>query len=473
MKKFFISFLYCIGFFFKVCGQIPYTEELFDFRIDTNITYGNAINYAGNFVDLKCDIYKPVGDNNSSRPILVLVHGGAWISGSKNEAEIQTLAQHFAKRGYVVSALNYRLGMHPSSGGGSNTITCTLVTPQANCVYVADSSEVVRAIYRGMQDIKGAIRFMKGRSAADSTCAENTYLAGVSAGGFCALAAAFLDVESEKPASAYAIEDAEQGAPSLNYCHNFFNNYGAAISRLRPDLGDIQGDIALNGETAEVKGIANFYGGMLVNLFEQYQQESPLLYLFHQTTDVVVNCGRAPILSSFSYDCLTPFGFLGCNQIWNMPWSHGSCSIVNLLNQNVEPVQIQNAIINNGTPNCLMQPPGHSILNFMLRVDEITNFFGERILTVEQSNCENSVGILKNEPTVKIFPNPGFERLQLTFDLVPARVELADLQGRVLINKATNQKEMSFDTSFLSKGLYLLNCYTSEGKKSTFKWQHN
>jgi dienelactone hydrolase len=468
-----LFFLFSLLAFLNVTGQVPYTQELFNFRVETDIVYGIATNYAGNADTLKLDIYKPVSDNNLKRPLLVLVHGGAWVGGTKADGEVQSLAQLFAKRGYVVASINYRLGMHPSSGGGSNTATCTLVTPEANCAYVADSAEVVRAIYRGMQDVKGAIRFMKGRAAIDSTCKENTYLSGISAGGFCALAAAFLDVEAEKPTTALAIANAELPANSLNYCHNYFNATNASISRTRPDLGSIEGDVALNGNSSKVKGMANFYGGMLTNLFEQYTDETPLLYLFHQTADVVVSCARAPILSELSYNCLDPLGFLGCNHIWNMPWSYGSCSITSLIENSPEPVQFQNAIVNNGAPNCLLQPPGHSILNIPERVNEITNFFGERILTVEQSNCENPTGILNVRNAIKIFPNPGNEQLQIELAFVPFKLEITDLNGRVLVSKFTNQKDIILETSFLSNGFYLLNCISKSGEKFTSKWLHN
>lgn len=468
-----LFFLFSLLAFLNVAGQVPYTQELFNFRVETDIVYGIATNYAGNADTLKLDIYKPVADNNLKRPVLVLVHGGAWVGGTKTDGEVQSLAQLFVKRGYVVASVNYRLGMHPSAGGGSNTATCTLVTPEANCAYVADSAEVVRAIYRGMQDVKGAIRFMKGRAEIDSTCKENTYLSGVSAGGFCALAAAYLDVDAEKPTTALAIADAELPANSLNYCHNYFNATNASISRTRPDLGNIEGDIALNGNSSKVKGVANFYGGMLTNLFEQYVDEGPLLYLFHQTADVVVTCARAPILSNLSYDCLDPLGFLGCNHIWNMPWSYGSCSITSLIENSAEPVLLQNAIVNNGGPNCLLQPPGHSILNIPERVNEISNFFGERILTVEQSNCESPIGISNVKSTIKIFPNPGNEQLHVELAFVPFKLEITDLNGRVLVSKFTNEKEMVLETGFLSKGLYLLNCFSKSGEKFTFKWLHN
>jgi len=117
MKKIAI-FLFLQAFvIFKIEAQLPYTQELFDYIVESDIVYGIAANYAGNPDTLSLDIYKPVSDNNLKRPMLVLVHGGAWVGGTKADGEVQSLAQLFAKRGYVVASINYRLGMHPSSGG--------------------------------------------------------------------------------------------------------------------------------------------------------------------------------------------------------------------------------------------------------------------------------------------------------------------------------------------------------------------
>ncbi len=57
----------------------------------------------------KLDLYLPTeADPNGPRPLLVWVHGGAWLGGSKNPCP----AARFAKEGYAVASVNYRLSQH-------------------------------------------------------------------------------------------------------------------------------------------------------------------------------------------------------------------------------------------------------------------------------------------------------------------------------------------------------------------------
>ncbi len=54
---------------------------------------------------LKADVYSPKKGKN--HPAVLLIHGGGWVSGSKENQ--QTMGQHLAKNGYVAVVTNYRL----------------------------------------------------------------------------------------------------------------------------------------------------------------------------------------------------------------------------------------------------------------------------------------------------------------------------------------------------------------------------
>lgn len=45
------------------------------------------------------------------RPLMIIIHGGAFIAGSKDDFIQQRMLKEFAKRGYVTASINYRLGM--------------------------------------------------------------------------------------------------------------------------------------------------------------------------------------------------------------------------------------------------------------------------------------------------------------------------------------------------------------------------
>jgi len=70
-----------------------------------NIVYGHA-----GGIDLKLDVYKP-RDGRKNCPVLLQVHGGAWILGSKNEQGIPLMMQ-MAARGWVCVSVDYRLSPH-------------------------------------------------------------------------------------------------------------------------------------------------------------------------------------------------------------------------------------------------------------------------------------------------------------------------------------------------------------------------
>ncbi len=56
---------------------------------------------------LKADIYLPKNNENKTFPAVLLVHGGGWNSGSKENQRI--MAQHLALNGFVSIPISYRL----------------------------------------------------------------------------------------------------------------------------------------------------------------------------------------------------------------------------------------------------------------------------------------------------------------------------------------------------------------------------
>jgi acetyl esterase/lipase len=106
------------------------------------------------------DLYLPAGDG-SLRPAVVVVHGGAWVMGSKTDSGEADVAERLAKHGYVVFDIDYRLikdgGTFPHSIG----------------------------------DIKDAIAFLDANAANYAINKERVGVFGASSGGFLALLAAY------------------------------------------------------------------------------------------------------------------------------------------------------------------------------------------------------------------------------------------------------------------------------------------
>lgn len=60
--------------------------------------------------DLRMDAYVPAKSTGRPFPALIYIHGGAWITGDKDEGPIEADLPELLARGYAVFSINYRLG---------------------------------------------------------------------------------------------------------------------------------------------------------------------------------------------------------------------------------------------------------------------------------------------------------------------------------------------------------------------------
>lgn len=433
-------------------GQLPYTQNTNNFTVDSNIVYGSETNYAGIEVDLLMDVYKPI-TTNCNRPCLILVHGGAWMAGSKSDPSIVNIARDFAEKGWVVATINYRLGMHKRANY-TQYWACTNELAQP-CSYMADSSEVIRAIYRAQQDVKGAIRGMKMRSVLDSTDVTNFFLAGESAGGFNVLAATFLNDPSEKFPQAYSIPDAAMPDADLVSC------LPSGYSLSRPDLGSIDGTLNLGAHDATVQGVGNFYGGVLnLDLF-QNETNWPQMYFFHQGSDVIVHYNYGKLLGRLDWECFAQSNI--CQTYSVAPFAYGSKGIVNYLNNLPSPPTYVSTIIENYDylNNCLSG--GHAIDNWVTRSQEMANLFALRIQSNGNDGTSTNCALNINEASisqVSISPNPSNGPIIIHGDPnIDYQASLLTFSGHVVSNFTfKGMKQMK-----LEKGVYILQVNSTYG----------
>jgi acetyl esterase/lipase len=86
-----------------------YLDALFD-RVDVveDVVYRRTIDYRGNPIDLRLDIYRPAGDTATSRPAIVWLHGG-WFKGGNGGGGMPDYGAAVARRGYVGVDVGYRV----------------------------------------------------------------------------------------------------------------------------------------------------------------------------------------------------------------------------------------------------------------------------------------------------------------------------------------------------------------------------
>jgi alpha/beta superfamily hydrolase len=188
-------------------------------------------------LDLKLDVYYPKTDLFKNRPLVMLIHGGAFYIGSKESACEKTLATTLAKRGYLVASIDYRLGFK--------------LTP----------SEVELSAYRAIQDANAALRFLAHNAKGLGIDPTQVYIGGTSAGAVASLNTAFMK-NDERPARILEASNAGK-------------------------LGKIEESGNKYTETFNIKAVVNMWGAVSdVNIIDSDEKISVLS--IHGTADDIV-----------------------------------------------------------------------------------------------------------------------------------------------------------------------------------------
>ncbi|MCZ7555013.1 MAG: carboxylesterase family protein [Bacteroidia bacterium] len=445
-----------------VAAQQPYTIEAYEYRVSKDIEYGVALDYAGNEARLHLDIYTP-RNAYCNRPLVILVHGGAWVGGSKDDADIVWLARSFASRGYVAVTVNYRLGMHLTSSYSMYALCNESIS--APCAYICDSMEVYRANYRAMQDVKGAVRFMKLRSGQDSTDAGNVFLIGESAGGFVALTAAFLREENERSEFCGSIADAPVPDQDLR-------RYGclpAALSPVRPDLGSVAGSLHTSGADAEVQGVANIFGGMLdPAIIDEKEIQNTALYLYHQGSDVVVHYGYGRLLGRLSWECFAQTNI--CQSYTHYPHAYGSKALMEYFGAAFPGVAHLRADITENyryLGNCFDN--GHAIANISKQAGDIAELFAEKIAVngnVPREGCTLSADNGSLPLRLSVYPNPSSSHIFVDAPGLRAgsTYRIMDMLGRTMQDGVLTAERSTVTVSSLPAGQYHFHLFGHPGR---------
>jgi acetyl esterase/lipase len=250
-----------------------YVRSIFPASVRTAaIVYGSAPALNSPFTNesattvqnLLLDLYEPQGDVLQARPAIVFAHGGGFVTGSRTVDDMSAFCDSFARKGYVCVTIDYRQGVE--------------VVDNGNLHYT-------RAAYRGLQDGRSAVRFLRANAAAYRIDPGRIYWGGNSAGSFIGLNSIYMDSD-EKPAQAGAV----------NYTVGFFPFTG-------PDLGalDAGGNTGFSGRPDAVMAC---WGGVGDTLTIGPDNPAPV-FLVHGTADAIVPFNSGP-----------PFGLPGIAAVY-------------------------------------------------------------------------------------------------------------------------------------------------------------
>lgn len=460
-----------------------WVEMKYNFTSQLNIDYGSSVNFLGKLDTLKLDVYQPTCNDASvvnSKPLLLWVHGGGFISGDKSEANITNLCKEFAQRGYVTASINYRLGFIADEQAWN----CNF--PNYSCVFATDSAEWYRAYYRAVQDGKGALRYLINRSAEFNIDPNNVFVAGESAGAFIALGISLLDTVLEKPIQAFSIADAPK--PNINAlnCTYNLNQIFNTNTILRPDLGSVDGTIEPSTIQYSIKGVGNMYGAMFSNLLLHHplNKPKPAIYSFHQPCDLVVPIDSNKIFSNLSWCMTNGYNCFGINFT---PKVYGSRTISQWNNTNNYGFTIQNEFTNTNFPfnflfgngSCVDQVnnPCHAYDNRLLRANNMAQFFAPLIST--NPICDSSLAIspLKDfsKYSITIYPNPSHDFIEITTShFQPIGYNIHSIHGKLMIeNSILTNSSILINTESFPAGVYIVECYDNKGRSARSKFIKN
>ena len=243
------------------------TTNVLGFQLANEQTYGAV------HTTLRMDIYQPQGDTLSKRPVIIFCFGGGFVNGSRSDADMVALARSFAQRGFVTASIDYRLGMN-----------------------LTDPEKAKRAVYRALQDGRSAVRFFRNNARTYRVDPDQVYISGHSAGAFIACNNAYVDRETERPASTFAAN-------------------GLADLGTLDAIGDNRTDARGNAVSGKANAVLSFAGAIVDPAHIEGPNDVPVA-LFHSLNDPVV-----------PYFTGKPFAFLDVVPGFNLPVVFGSSPI--------------------------------------------------------------------------------------------------------------------------------------------------
>jgi para-nitrobenzyl esterase len=346
---------------------------------------------------LLLDIYQPAGDTACLRHLAIWVHGGAFVSGTKNDGDMQFLCERFGRRGYVCASINYRLA--------------------GNIVDHYDTTQIFKYAYEAFSDLKAAIRyFYKDASQTNhwNIDTNSIFIGGSSAGGIAADWVATLD--------------------SLGQMATVFQPVATAN-------GGIDGNSGNAGYSTKVIGVASLAGA--VNTTDWIHPGVPPTVFCQGTADGTIPyyCGQAleqytfgfvPTIIDFCgsgamapvYDSLgIPYSLLPFPGSGHVPWD-------------------TNVVIENRMDSAV------AAFYYQVKCSQISGY------------CNEPAGIKNIIPAAQlmVYPNPATERLQIA---VQDKNELAayalyDYTGREVSEATISGQDASIWVKGLSAGIYTL-----------------
>ena len=507
MKKITFSFLFIFTLLFttSTVAQTRYLDPVFP-SVDTtnNIVYG--VNYTvmvpgyvlptgavipgvGAIPSLNFQFFEPTGDTEPERPLILYLHTGTFApiirngnpTGSKDyDWATQVFCQNYAVRGYVVANAEYRLGWNPY-----------LPTEPER------AASLMKAAYRGIQDVKSAIRYFRMTYENGNPHRIDTsriIVCGQGTGGWIATCLNSVDKVSELQLPKFLdgngiplIDTAVLGDwdgfggvdtlnipnhPGYSSEHDMVLNMGGAIG----DLSWLEaGDKPIAAVHGNLDAIAVFSSGNLsvsgVNVVSAISgshdvmekannlgNNSSIPNLYDPYTLAAKNASNS-LVGSMDFGGTTInktpdnlFPFITGNPGEGAPWDYwDSATVVYLATAQGLPDSVGTQAHLSG----LQTNPNMSQAKALAYIDSTVNFFCPRMVNALMLPG-NTVGITNTDKglSVNVYPNPASDFVSFNSSTNINSISIFDNNGKLIKNMNPNRFTYTIDVSDFAKGIY-------------------
>ena len=439
---------------------------------------------------LELDVFQPSGDTVSERPLIIYLHTGTFAPIIRNgnatgnrsiDYATQVFCNQYAARGYVVANTEYRAGWNPA-----------LPTEPER------AASLMKAAYRGIQDVRAAIRYFRMDYENGNTYGIDTsriIICGQGTGGWIATCLNSVDDTSElflpkflDPLTATPLINPALfgdwfgfgGNPQLNIenhvgyssDHDMILNMGGAIG----DLSWLEaGDKPMVAAHCNTDGVAIFGTGNLSTLGIQIVSDISGSYDVMHKADMLGNNDIIPelyddytisgkqnfakLIASNAVDAdsniITSavdnlFPLITGNPAEGAPWDYFDSTIAvgAALVQGLPAAQGYAAYLLSLNTN-----PDVSLAKAAAYQDTVLNFFCPRIVNTLMLPG-NTVGIQTEKISVNVFPNPTSDFISFSSSTNIKSISIFDNNGKLIEQINPNRFTFTMDLRSYAKGIY-------------------
>jgi len=415
-----LIFFTCSYTYAQYCDGIRFTEMpvFTEAEIDSamGIVYGNASSWLGITEHLGSNIFFPKLslDSLTRRPFILLLHGGSFLTGTRNELNFD--CKEFARRGYVAATIDYRVGWDYLPDCGGDTVSSAM------------------AIYRAMQDCHAALRYFVANASSFRIDTAWIFIGGNSAGAYATVDLAFVN------------QDEINGR--FPWC--------------QPALGNLNTSGNSLSNIFTLKGLFHNWGSIIDINFLHSEDAIPMV-AFAGALDSIshIDSGYYQNCSNYALDW-------GTRAIYKRLVSFGECADLTVKEDGGHGVYNSTAsqnLFRIGRASCFFKS---------LFCNDCTSFYSTDSIPAACSSNYRTTSVSEHAGgySFSVSPNPAISTITITveYDFSDSPLTIFDSYGRAILKSRLNGLTATLDISNFPDGAYFIRLDQGGKGKMIFKY---